>query len=179
MASNTDQLVRDLSTLFHKGAEDAMNSAKSQPDRFSKLLDDLADTPDKLIEQLKQQLNPPDWLSLMILIALQLKKSIGDPLEVGVWTPDAGWAKALLLTYTQNVGGVVGRLKLAIALGGADDEINGFVVVVENTVDLSTGNQLKLSANSSGNVTFFIPFGGPLKKEWRRQGLGVHRAGYA
>ncbi|MBB2701487.1 UNVERIFIED_ORG: hypothetical protein GGI66_006208 [Rhizobium esperanzae] len=164
MASNIDQLANDIGELFRRGAEDAMKAAKEQPDRFSKLLDDLADTPGDILDRLKQQLNPPDWLSLMILIALQLKKIIGDPLEVGVWTPKEGWAKGLLLTYTQDSGIGIGRLKLAICLGGEDADINGLVVIIENTVDLSAGNQLKFKADSNGDASLFIPFGRPLEK---------------
>jgi hypothetical protein len=104
----------------------------------------------------------------MILIAVQLKSILGDALEVGVWTPNPGgavWAKALLLTYTQATGGVVGRLKLAISLGGAPADINGLVVIVEGTVALKVGAALHLEADSSGTGTFFIPFGGGLTKD--------------
>ncbi len=164
MASSIDQLANDLGALFQKGADDAMKAAKAQPDRFSRLLDDLADTPGDILDRLKQQLNPPDWLSLMILVALQLRKIVGAALEVGVWTPKAGWAKALLMTYTQETGLGTGRLKLAISLGGGDADINGFVIVLENTVALSAGNQLKFRADSNGDASLFIPFGGPLEK---------------
>jgi hypothetical protein len=165
MASSIDQLVNDLGVLFRKGAEDAMRSAKDQPDRFGRLLDDLAGTPEQLLDQLKQRLDPPDWLSLMILIALQLKKIVGDALEVDVWTPAPDWAKALRLTYTQQGGGGVGRLRLAIALGGGEADINGLAIVVENSVQLAAGGQLVLKADSSGNVTFLIPFGSAMQKD--------------
>lgn len=167
MASNVDELVNELSGMVRKGADDAASLAKAQPERFSRLLDDVADTPERALDALKQALQPPiDWLSVMILVALQLKK-ICPELQVGVWSRP-GWAKGLLLTYEKQVGGVVGSLGLAFSFGGAAADANGFAVIIKNTVELApNAGALRLTASSTGDGTILIPVsgGGGLQKD--------------
>jgi hypothetical protein len=164
MASNIQELVSGLANTLQHGLEEASRTASEAPDRFANILsevaDDVAELPQSLWDKLKQAAEHPDWLSLMILAAIQLRDAIGDPpLKVSAHDPGEGWSRALLLLLTQPMpagGDMV--LGLSVALGGEGK--NGFIISARNTpkFEFDVGS-VRIKASASSDIELWIPFG--------------------
>ncbi|MBM6583137.1 hypothetical protein ILT44_23325 [Microvirga sp. BT689] len=171
MASTIEQLVSELGTTLLNGLDEASRTAQQAPGRFADVLSEavgeaerVTEMPSELWDKLKQAVNPPDWLSLMIFLAVQLQKAVGEKLKVGVLDPGENWNRALLLTYTEPVASGDAVLSLAIALG--EKPISGFIVSTRNNPKIDSGaGPVKVAASGDGDVEFRVPIGGAITKQ--------------
>jgi hypothetical protein len=178
MASSPDQVASEIAALLRSGLEQAARSARDQPERFAKVLEraaeqagtaadefgrQVATLPDELakelLDELKRRTDPPDWLGLMVFLALRLRDLLGPKLSVQVWEPGDGWNRALLLTWTELALEGQAAVSLAIALGEAP--IDGFIIATRGRhgPTLDAGG-LKLTVDWSDAVEVRIPFAG-------------------
>lgn len=175
MASNTDQLANELGQMLLQGLAQVVDQASHAPDRFADIIQkaidtagDLAEKPKAILEVLNQAAKHPDWLSLMILAAVELQKVVGENLKVRAWDSESGWSRALTLIYTQPLSeDGKAELQLSIALG---DDIDGFIIktIGEPAFDRTAG-PLRVLASGTEEVDFRIPIGGSVE---RRGGAG-------
>lgn len=167
MASSVDAIVAGLEALLQQGLNQAAGQAGRLGDILTEAINDaqqeagqIAELPQQLLDKLKQAAaDPKDWLSLMIMAALQLQKLVGPQLKVGAWDPGDNWSRALILTYTQPLpAGQSAELSLSIALGQAT---NGFIIATHDGPQLTKAEEpLELSFSGTGDVEFRIPIGG-------------------
>ncbi|EJN34824.1 hypothetical protein PMI35_00391 [Pseudomonas sp. GM78] len=179
MASALDQLANELATVLQNGIAEASQIVQKAPDRFTDILSktieqvgtvadnakrQIAKLPDDLWKELQRVVDPPDWLSLMIFLAVQLRNIVGEQLTIGVWdNPGENWNRALLLNFTQPLGAGEAELSLAISLG--PNAISGFIVSTRKGPKINKDvGHLKLEAAGVGDVEFRIPIGGAITR---------------
>jgi hypothetical protein len=172
-ASSLDQLASGLIALLQDGLQQAANQASQQPERFSQIISQAVDQaagaaqqvaqiPEQLWNKIKESADNPDWLGLMLFLAVQLRDAVGDPpLKVGVYDPGEGWSRALILIYTQPVPPPLheAEFRLSIALGG--EGTNGIIIETKNAPSFEiVANPLTFGARATGDGTWRFPFSG-------------------
>ena len=166
MPSSVEQLADGLQQLLQSGIQDAAKRARDVPERLGAIVSDTLDSagtagdrlvgiPADLWSKLKQSAEHPDWLSLLILLAVHLRDAIGDPpLKIGVWDPGEGWNRALVLQLTPPAADA--ELRFSIALGSAGTE--GFIVQVRGTPSfVLPAAPLSIKCGASGDGDWRFP----------------------
>jgi hypothetical protein len=171
-ASSLDQLASGLTSVLQDGLKQAADQAAGAPGRFSDIIsqavDDagqaaqqVADIPGALWDKIKDSAENPDWLGLMLFLAVQLRDAVGDPpLKVGAYDPGEGWSRALILIHTQTLPGAnAAEFRLSIALGGQGT--NGIIIETTGSPQFEIpANPLTFGARASGDGKWRFPFSG-------------------
>lgn len=172
-ASSLDQLASGLISVLQDGLQQAANQASQQPERFSQIISQAVDQaagaaqqvaqlPEELWNKIKDSADNPDWLALMLFLAVQLRDAVGDPpLKVGAYDPGEGWSQALILIYTQSVPPPLNEaeFRLSIALGG--EGTNGLIIETKNAPRFEiVANPLAFGARATGDGKWRFPFSG-------------------
>jgi hypothetical protein len=167
-ASSLDQLASELTRVLRDGLQQAADQASQQPERFSQIISEaigeaqeLVEIPEQLWNKIKESAKHPDWLGLLLFLAVQLRDVLDVPIQVGVWNPGGGWSRALILIYTPSVPPPLNEaeFRLSIALGG--EGTNGIIIDTKNAPRFEiVASSLVFGARATGDGEWRLPFSG-------------------
>jgi hypothetical protein len=162
-----------LISALQDGLQQAADQASQQPERFSQIISqavdqaagaaqEVAQIPEQLWNKIKESADNPDWLGLMLFLAVQLRDAVGDPpLKIGAYDPGDGWSKALILIYTQSVPSPLNEAEFRLSIALGSEGTKGIIIEAKNAPHFEImANPLTFGARATGDGKWRFPFSG-------------------
>ncbi|MEZ5209528.1 hypothetical protein MYK68_13365 [Gordonia sp. PP30] len=165
----------DLGAVVTDLLSSIAGQAAQAPDRVAELFDaarqDAEKTAGDTLRALRDAVEHPDWVSLLILILVKVAEL--DPEHMRVEVIDGGdvagtaWARAIGITYTpDDVGPGGGSATLAVALRETSTSQAAQGIILRTSAQMTAGvphtEALSVTCSSTGKAEFRWPFGGAL-----------------